>query len=374
MFCGFCGKTIPDGSVFCPVCGARLAGAPAQQSDAPAQQPAAPAQQTYQPRPNTAQPNVQQRPPYGAPARPDYQRPPYGAPAQQGYQRPPYGAPAQPGYRQPPFGAPARPVYGAPGYPGASPLGGASQEDKFKKIGYALALALAALALAALAVAAIVNIVQYADALKDIADTRSSSSRMSSERSEYLDNVRNSYILYIVDNVFELICLGIFVILCGKAKSRDFSKLGIPVLLLMISDLKYVAASIFDFKIFDMEYKIETTDGVLLGFFIASAIMVIVCFNIREEYRLIAKCITAALLLTVLILAIVVMSDRLGELPGADEWKYYDEETRNSMAKYKTITIFTFLWQLFVVLSLNVTMFLSDFPFKKRQQPYATYA
>lgn len=93
MFCQQCGNNVPEGSAFCPVCGAS------------AQPQAAPAPQAYAAPQGYAAPAPQ----YAAPAQQPYPQQGY-APVQQPYPQQGY-APAQPGYPQQPYypAAPAQP-------------------------------------------------------------------------------------------------------------------------------------------------------------------------------------------------------------------------------------------------------------------------
>lgn len=97
MFCQNCGKTIPDGSKFCPYCGALtpVEHQPAAPSQPVREQPFN-QQPSYQPQPNP-QPTYQQTPAYQQPGPqntyPQPNQPPYSQPNQQPYSQPSYSQP-----------------------------------------------------------------------------------------------------------------------------------------------------------------------------------------------------------------------------------------------------------------------------------------
>ncbi len=165
MYCYRCGKQLPDESVYCGFCAARLtAESPATNkpdmqsgieqgsrpklnkiplilgatvivaaaawavwaglpvlglfaTPAPVVAPVAPIAPAYTAQPSAAP--VYTAPPSAAPAAPAYTAPPSAAPAAPVYTAPPSAAPAAPAYAAPPSAAPAAPAYAAP--PSAAP-------------------------------------------------------------------------------------------------------------------------------------------------------------------------------------------------------------------------------------------------------------
>jgi len=121
MFCAKCGSQIPEGSGFCPKCGAPAGGKAAG---------AAPAQGAA---PQQAAPNVQQGAPYG-----QQQGAPYGQQPGAPYGQAPYGQQPAVHYYQPgPYGQQPGAPYGQPGAPYIIGPDG-KQLNKVNKITYIL--------------------------------------------------------------------------------------------------------------------------------------------------------------------------------------------------------------------------------------------
>ena len=378
MYCWFCGKSIPDGTAVCPACGTQLNedASQVQTPEQPAYQEPSFQEPSYQ-EASYQEPSYQetsyQEPGIGETTQLDYSAQPedYRTAYQPGYQQPEYQAPAQPGYQQTDYQQTAQPIYQQPGYqpirqsypqpkyaipnqmaaaytapqsPKAASSGGA---------GRVLAVFLAFAALASVLVAGILFIIDYADSLSQVSKYSSLYSGST------INNLRYTYIMLIVDNGFRIVCLLTFALQCTRLKKASALSTAIPLLLYTVPTLKYLAAGLFNFKIFDTPYHYDTEDAIMIGLFTVGVILYLVAVAMKQN-QLIPKIISALMMLGAVGLAIRAMVDRLDLVSGYKS---------DAATKMRVETIFGFIATLAIALTMIIVMFTVDSS-KKKQPAY----